>query len=192
MHTWCSMIIISNSRMLFKSCENDTAECCFESALFLSGNKQSQVREANQTISQKINQEDFDGLICSDLLFEINKSCKKDKALIDITQKDFNFCSGDADNAKKGFAFPDGGWVCSLCQNYNFYGRTRCNRCNKKRTKEDVEGKPDHLRKLDNCLVAQNKKEFTIRDGDWICPFCYNFNFAFREECNKCKEQKNL
>lgn len=43
------------------------------------------------------------------------------------------------------FSFPDGGWVCSFCQNYNFYGRTKCNRCSKAKTKEDCEGKPQHI-----------------------------------------------
>lgn len=33
------------------------------------------------------------------------------------------------------FSFPDGGWVCSQCQNYNFSGRVKCNRCQKVKTK---------------------------------------------------------
>lgn len=43
------------------------------------------------------------------------------------------------------FAFPDGGWVCSGCQNYNFYGRPKCNRCLKLKTRQDYNGKPKHL-----------------------------------------------
>lgn len=34
-------------------------------------------------------------------------------------------------NTKEEFDFPDGGWVCSSCQNYNFFGRQKCNRCQK-------------------------------------------------------------
>jgi len=35
------------------------------------------------------------------------------------------------EKADSTFAFPDGGWVCSCCQNYNFSGRNKCNRCQK-------------------------------------------------------------
>jgi hypothetical protein len=45
------------------------------------------------------------------------------------------------------FEFPDGGWECSKCQNYNFKGRKECNRCKKSRTKQDLSGKPLHLLK---------------------------------------------
>lgn len=44
-----------------------------------------------------------------------------------------------------GFNFPDGGWVCSFCQNYNFCGRIKWNRWYKIKTKEDSEGKPQHI-----------------------------------------------
>ena len=43
------------------------------------------------------------------------------------------------------FRFPDGGWECSKCQNYNFKGRKNCHRCKKARTEEDTEGKPQHM-----------------------------------------------
>jgi hypothetical protein len=45
------------------------------------------------------------------------------------------------------FHFPDGGWVCSSCQNYNFMGRVKCNRCQKQKSKSDFNGKPKHLLK---------------------------------------------
>ena len=31
---------------------------------------------------------------------------------------------------------------------------------------------------------------FTERAGDWICKNCKNLNFAFRNECNRCKMTK--
>jgi len=34
--------------------------------------------------------------------------------------------------------------------------------------------------------LNQNKRHFEIRRGDWICQFCFNLNFAFRKQCNKC------
>ena len=27
------------------------------------------------------------------------------------------------------------------------------------------------------------------REGDWICNYCNNLNFAFRKKCNRCKMQ---
>ena len=38
----------------------------------------------------------------------------------------------------------------------------------------------------------QNKKQkpFMERTGDWICKKCKNLNFAFRQECNRCKLPK--
>ena len=38
----------------------------------------------------------------------------------------------------------------------------------------------------------QKKKTrpFTERTGDWICKNCKNVNFAFRNECNRCKIPK--
>lgn len=46
---------------------------------------------------------------------------------------------------KDNFNFPDGGWVCCFCQNYNFYGRLKCNRCHKGKSREDCDGKPQHI-----------------------------------------------
>ena len=33
-------------------------------------------------------------------------------------------------------------------------------------------------------------RPFTERTGDWICKNCKNLNFAFRNECNRCKMPK--
>lgn len=46
---------------------------------------------------------------------------------------------------KPQFNFPDGGWECNKCQNYNFKGRKECYRCKKAKTDLDVEGKPEHM-----------------------------------------------
>ena len=34
------------------------------------------------------------------------------------------------------------------------------------------------------------KKTFHEREGDWICNFCNNINFSFRNKCNRCKALK--
>ena len=61
------------------------------------------------------------------------------------------------------FAFPDGGWECSMCNNYNFKGRAKCFRCKKVRDQKDNEGKPKHIRQMENKkakakLARQNGK----------------------------------
>ena len=33
----------------------------------------------------------------------------------------------------------------------------------------------------------KKSRPFTERQGDWICKLCKNLNFAFRNECNRCK-----
>ena len=33
-------------------------------------------------------------------------------------------------------------------------------------------------------------RPFIERSGDWICKNCKNLNFAFRNECNRCKIPK--
>ena len=40
----------------------------------------------------------------------------------------------------------------------------------------------------------QKKKTrpFTERQGDWVCKLCKNLNFAFRNECNRCKVSKKV
>lgn len=43
------------------------------------------------------------------------------------------------------FEFPDGGWECSKCQNYNFKGRKQCRRCKKPKTVKDSTGRPEHM-----------------------------------------------
>ena len=42
-----------------------------------------------------------------------------------------------------------------------------------------------------NRFYKKKQKTFTEREGDWICSSCKNLNFAFRQECNRCKLPKN-
>ena len=63
-------------------------------------------------------------------------------------------------DAKRGsFEFPDGGWECHKCQNYNFKGRKECYRCKKPKSVEDIEGKPEHMLKPEKQV---NKKKSKI------------------------------
>ena len=111
-----------------------------------------------------------------------------------------------ADEPKKAtFNFPDGGWECSKCQNYNFKGRKSCHRCKKVKCENDIEGKPDHMSmpaEKKQALKSQAKANRKMqrakkvpadcmdpnadRSGDWVCQKCSNHNYSFRNFCNKC------
>ena len=41
-----------------------------------------------------------------------------------------------------------------------------------------------------NKYQKKKQKPFEERNGDWICKKCKNLNFAFRQECNRCKLNK--
>lgn len=111
--------------------------------------------------------------------------------------------------ATKEFAFPDGGWECSSCCNYNFKGRKRCHRCNKTMNETDKVAKPEHmslseqeraalkavknLKKLELKKESLSNKSFQAINSSenegqcaWNCARCSNKNFAFRDSCNKC------
>jgi hypothetical protein len=42
-----------------------------------------------------------------------------------------------------------------------------------------------------NKYQKKKQKPFIERNGDWICAKCKNLNFAFRQECNRCKLPKS-
>lgn len=42
-----------------------------------------------------------------------------------------------------------------------------------------------------NKYQKKKQKPFIERSGDWICKKCKNLNFAFRQECNRCKLPKS-
>ena len=74
------------------------------------------------------------------------------------------------------------GWICSLCNNFNFDTRNKCNRClaiKMPKTKREIfRGN------------KKNKKERKKRKLDWLCLNCLNINYSFRKNCNKCQIEK--
>ena len=70
---------------------------------------------------------------------------------------EFEVAEGNKKN-KKSFSFPEGGWVCRPCQNYNFAHRNTCHRCKKQVDTNDFKGVPKHL------LVPQSHKENVKED----------------------------
>ena len=77
------------------------------------------------------------------------------------------------------------GWICRLCNNFNFESRCICNRCKAiktPKTKEEII-KERKSGKILNKRIKNKKK-------DWLCLNCQNINFSFRKKCNRCHIQR--
>ena len=77
------------------------------------------------------------------------------------------------------------GWICILCNNFNYETRVKCNRCG-------VIKKPKSImkKKIKNECKKYDLKERCNKKGDWICSNCNNLNYSFRIICNRCKFPK--
>ena len=78
------------------------------------------------------------------------------------------------------------GWICRLCNNFNYETRNKCNRCGiVKKPKKIIDLKQKVEPKVNNEIKERNNKK-----GDWICLNCRNLNYSFRTICNRCKIPK--
>lgn len=78
------------------------------------------------------------------------------------------------------------GWICKICNNFNYETRNRCNRCGIPKRPENIVGyKSD---KTENTI--RDFKEKNRKKNDWFCINCRNLNYAFRKICNRCKTPK--
>ena len=69
------------------------------------------------------------------------------------------------------------GWICKLCNNFNYETRIKCNRCG-------IMKKPKNIVDVSHRMNQNNKKR------DWTCINCRNLNYSFRTVCNRCKIPK--
>ena len=72
------------------------------------------------------------------------------------------------------------GWICELCNNFNYETRKKCNRCH-------INKKP---KKINSYLLSEKNKNINHKN-DWYCTCCGNFNYFFRVICNRCQKKKN-
>ena len=72
------------------------------------------------------------------------------------------------------------GWICKLCNNFNYETRVKCNRCG-------IIKKPKRLME-----IKQKNDEEHNKEGDWKCIHCKNLNYSFRKLCNRCKLPKMI
>lgn len=60
--------------------------------------------------------------------------------------------------------------------------------------KEKQGGKPTNpdcsIGKRQRRSLVLNQKKTSFKEGDWICCKCNNFNYAFRDLCNRCERHK--
>ena len=75
------------------------------------------------------------------------------------------------------------GWICVLCNNFNFETRVKCNRCKALKNPKKIMN-PKYKINNENNL---NKDD---ENSDWICSKCKNLNYSFRTICNRCKALK--
>ena len=71
-----------------------------------------------------------------------------------------------------------------ICHNskFNLLNNTSYNK-NKHYNKKNKNDKPKFKKN-------KRDKSHPVRDGDWLCKFCFNMNFSFRAFCNRCKAPK--
>ena len=77
------------------------------------------------------------------------------------------------------------GWICRLCNNFNYITRSICNRCKvikTPKTKEEI----NEEKEIEKIM----KKKIKEKRVDWFCPNCNNINYGFRRNCNRCKIER--
>ena len=82
-----------------------------------------------------------------------------------------------------------GDWPCHKCSNSNFASRQNCNRCDAPRqgpASSTSESKPA----IAIAFKVDRAPAGVIKQGDWPCHKCSNNNFASRQSCNRCGEQR--
>lgn len=81
------------------------------------------------------------------------------------------------------------GWVCRICNNFNYETRSKCNRCETlKAPRKVIEIKKRKEKELKEMVRGGNTR--ISKKGDWLCNECQNLNYGFRKVCNKCKADK--
>ena len=71
------------------------------------------------------------------------------------------------------------GWICELCNNFNYETRKKCNRCSTLKKPRKID--EFYQTKLDNSLGCKNY---------WACKYSGNFNYTFRLVCNRYQAKK--
>jgi len=103
-----------------------------------------------------------------------------------IDSSEYNSIKNDNDEYLTEM-FGKKGWICILCNNFNYETRNKCNRCGEIKNPKKINNLKFKMKK-DKKYNNQNDNQ----NKDWICSYCKNFNYSFRNICNKCNIPKTI
>jgi len=72
---------------------------------------------------------------------------------------------------------------------YNICGKNKRKKLYNRNSKNNKKKNNNNVRK-EHKVFDINERQYEIRRGDWFCQYCYNLNFAFRTQCNRCNNSK--
>jgi len=107
-----------------------------------------------------------------------------------IDSHEFNSIKNDNDEYLTEM-FGKKGWICILCNNFNYETRNKCNRCGEIKNSKKINNLKFKMKK-DKKYNNQNDNQNDNQNKDWICSYCKNFNYSFRNICNKCNIPKTI
>jgi len=133
----------------------------------------------------------------SPIIFEKFGNDKNEFSLNQLENKNENNCSKIEKDNYLVEMFGKKGWICILCNNFNYETRLKCNRCGVRKKPKRIIGYPKRTeikifketKKIEEPKEISHKNE-NNKKGDWICSFCKNLNYSFRKICNRCQVPK--
>jgi len=81
-----------------------------------------------------------------------------------------------------------GDWICTNCNTTNFARRTSCHTCTTPKSHDTTRLGFDEYQVEG---MGQSQLDITVKSGDWICQNCSHHNFAARDTCRQCDQNKN-
>lgn len=105
--------------------------------------------------------------------------------------------------------FREGDWICPSCSNHNYASKAVCNRCGGPKevayggcrggAKGGARGAPYGIPQPPAPVYAPmaqfhgasgkgSPQGKSVREGDWVCGSCQNYNYASKVACNRCGE----
>jgi hypothetical protein len=130
----------------------------------------------NSSYLSPVNQMNFNPQLNDFSYFEIQN---KFNSTIDQTQNEYKKRKKKIIDDYTIEMFGRRGWICELCNNFNYETRKKCNRCH-------INKKP---KKINSYLLSEKNKNINHKN-DWHYTFCGNFNYSFRVVCNRCSKKK--
>ena len=149
---------------------------------------------SNSNINNQINVDNFTKTVNNNNDLNLIKNNNNMNNNSEIQKEAFNSMNNDLKQINKLEPkdylirmFGKYGWICRICNNFNFETRNKCNRCfyyKLPKTLIEINKQKEENKKL-------HKKKAKEKKTDWICLNCNNLNYAFRKFCNRCQIERN-